>query len=91
MDVLVDLLEYDLPLWVVVILQLVAGMGKLWTGVRRVGGYVRSANSRLKESVRQWLGVHETVFLTQDEFDQLPSNAAKAVYMVREEPGNRAG
>ena len=86
MDLLAELLEYDLPLWVVLILNLVLGIGRFWAGVRRFSGFVGSANRRLKERVRQWLGVHETVFLTQEQYDRLPQKDAKALYMVTEEP-----
>ncbi len=87
MDLLVDLLEYDLPLWVVLILNFLLGIGKVWAGVRRFISFVGSTNRRLKEGVRQWLGVRETVVLTQEEYDRLPQKDSNVMYMVTEEPG----
>ena len=83
---LTELLQYDLPLWVVMILGLIQNIqniSKLWTGIRRFRLWP-IANRSLKRGIRQWLDVNKTVYLPQEEYDLLTEKEDNTVYLISE-------
>jgi hypothetical protein len=87
---LVAVLNADVPAWVAALIGFVSnvraicrGLFLAWRGSRKLAWAVSGANRYVTSGIRRWLGVPQTVSLTQAEYDALPVKDPNTVYLVK--------
>ena len=98
METIFELVNYEVPAWVIVLITVLNGIVSFWSKLRRFALLLRDFNRRLVYWIRHWLrvpsneavvrseAVPSIVNITQKEYDALPSKDPNTLYLISEEP-----